>query len=517
MLDTAKTTSHLTVADSIRETFESLVIAFILAFVFRAFVVEAFVIPTGSMADTLRGAHFRLVCKRCGYGYNFGFTPEHHTNPAKQERFKRGVVPNFEIRVHEEGFRNPMKGPACPLCGEPIPESDKRYVSNGDRILVLKYIYQFIDPETWDVVVFKNPTNPTENYIKRLIGRPDETVELIDGDVYITRKGQSEAQIQRKPKRVQDVLWLKAFDNDYQPPQEKAMANWGQPFKPEADNGTWRIGSIRHRFEFTGSGSDTVLQFDRNRLRKIVNRCAYNPPNREENYYTSDLKLSFVLTPEKDQGQIEVRLGKYERIYSGIVSFDGTCVIRQEPPKNGEGKAKIIAQTQVAPLQAGQPVEVSFAVVDHTWQLEVGREKLIELGPSDPLDWGYRPDSKSMLPSVSLRGQGCAFYLDHIVLYRDTHYTNADKRAEGWGTEGHPITLNQDEFFVLGDNSPMSSDSRYWSSRGLGNGKTYREGTVPRDYLIGKAFFVYWPAGYRPPKYGKWPIIPNVGEMRFIH
>jgi hypothetical protein len=34
--------------------------------------------------------------------------------------------------------------------------------------------------------------------------------------------------------------------------------------------------------------------------------------------------------------------------------------------------------------------------------------------------------------------------------------------------------------------------------------------------MLGKAFFVYWPAGYRP-----WPsapgIIPNFGDMRFIH
>ena len=36
--------------ESLKETFESVIIAFILAFIFRAYVVEAFVIPTGSMA-----------------------------------------------------------------------------------------------------------------------------------------------------------------------------------------------------------------------------------------------------------------------------------------------------------------------------------------------------------------------------------------------------------------------------------------------------------------------------------
>lgn len=42
-------------ADSIATTLEWLITAFILAFVFRAFVMEAFRIPTGSMADTLKG------------------------------------------------------------------------------------------------------------------------------------------------------------------------------------------------------------------------------------------------------------------------------------------------------------------------------------------------------------------------------------------------------------------------------------------------------------------------------
>jgi len=71
--------------------------------------------------------------------------------------------------------------------------------------------------------------------------------------------------------------------------------------------------------------------------------------------------------------------------------------------------------------------------------------------------------------------------------------------------------------FVMGDNSPYSLDSRLWFTQGLGNGDTrYRPGTVPRDYLIGKAFFVYWPSGFRPHTKVRFPLVPNVGNMRFI-
>src|SRR5438552_19006960 len=59
---------------NIKETIESILVAFILAFIFRAFVVEAFVIPTGSMAPTLMGAHMRFTCQDCGYPFDVNYT-----------------------------------------------------------------------------------------------------------------------------------------------------------------------------------------------------------------------------------------------------------------------------------------------------------------------------------------------------------------------------------------------------------------------------------------------------------
>src|SRR5271156_4859706 len=58
---------------NVKETIESIVVAFILAFIFRAFVVEAFVIPTGSMAPTLDGAHMRYRCPDCGYVFDVNY------------------------------------------------------------------------------------------------------------------------------------------------------------------------------------------------------------------------------------------------------------------------------------------------------------------------------------------------------------------------------------------------------------------------------------------------------------
>ena len=110
-------------------------------------------------------------------------------------------------------------------------------MANGDRILVLKCVYQFVDPKRWDVVVFKNPINPTENYIKRLIGLPGDTIEIIDGDIYIN------GLIARKPPAVQKELWMPIYDNDFQPvnPNERAGFNghrWQPPF--HLDGSAWK-------------------------------------------------------------------------------------------------------------------------------------------------------------------------------------------------------------------------------------------------------------------------------------
>jgi len=72
--DTTAPSNHAKSDGNVKETVESILVAFILAFIFRAFVVEAFVIPTGSMAPTLYGAHMRFRCPDCGYSFDVGYS-----------------------------------------------------------------------------------------------------------------------------------------------------------------------------------------------------------------------------------------------------------------------------------------------------------------------------------------------------------------------------------------------------------------------------------------------------------
>lgn len=52
--------------DSFRELIETIVFVVVLVLMLKTFLAEAFVIPTGSMADTLLGYHYKVKCEDCG-------------------------------------------------------------------------------------------------------------------------------------------------------------------------------------------------------------------------------------------------------------------------------------------------------------------------------------------------------------------------------------------------------------------------------------------------------------------
>src|SRR5262245_65715113 len=107
---------------TVREYFESIVIAVILALFIRTFVVQAFKIPTGSMENNLLIGDHLLVNK-------FVFGPS-------ETGLERALLPMGTIK----------RG---------------------------------------DVIVFKYPEEPDRDYIKRVIGLPGETLELKAKKIYI--------------------------------------------------------------------------------------------------------------------------------------------------------------------------------------------------------------------------------------------------------------------------------------------------------------------------------------------
>lgn len=55
----------------------------------------------------------------------------------------------------------------------------------GDQIFGNRLAYKFNDPNRYDIVIFRYPDDEKQYFIKRIIGLPGETVNIVDGKVYI--------------------------------------------------------------------------------------------------------------------------------------------------------------------------------------------------------------------------------------------------------------------------------------------------------------------------------------------
>lgn len=559
---TVSTTSPGDMHEGIKDTTESIVVAFILAFVFRTFMIEAFVIPTGSMAATLYGKHGAIVCEDCAWQNDYGLT-DLATRGARfgsdnQVRCQNCNHLNSDLTIHD-GARS-RKRPGKPTRGN---------AEAGDRILVFKWPFDFgaetFGPRRWDVTVFKNPAAGDENFIKRLVGMPSEVLEILDGDIYsvpienlsdrslraledvrrnkyqerfeqpngAARGFRSSAVprfvldelsrklvIRRKTDDAQKAMWVVLYHHDYPPLEwDDDQPRW----KPvETDGAMWS--AAHRRLVFSGaSGASATVRFDG---KNIVDHNAYNidVPRRAWNA-VSDLRFDAVLYRRAGDGALEITLPKHEDDFTVRLNANGRVTLTRTPMDGGE--PIVLGETLVAPFEPDRPVDIAFQNVDYRLAVEIDGHEVLATTPEQ-----YAPDVKALRtrrPRSSRKPWIKATNLDielwHVVLSRDEHYTTVSfepAHTAGWGTANNPILLRKGEYFMLGDNSPASRDSRLWDQVGahlVDRGENYQLGTVPSDQLIGRAFFVYWPSGLRPdwlPFLGDRGVIPNVGRMRWI-
>jgi signal peptidase I len=561
--------------ETLKETFESIVIAFILAFIFRAYVVEAFIIPTGSMAPTLLGQHFEVRCEQCGYG----FTVDHAREPRAASRALTAD---------------------CPMCRFPQDIPFATPTRSGDRLLVQKYLYNLIEPRRWDVVVFRNPqafndtdgsAGPKINYIKRLVGLPNEALLLIDGNVFVRPLDQPDApwRIARKTdpqanadwEAIQRSVWQPVYHSAYVPIDQGRASRasrgdtavrrqaWRIPWRPTNDaDPRWDLGGPQRGWQRTYRFTPDPGQPDRpgelrfdwsdyythgtpyayNRLVHRATRGVFRGQPIEE------LRLAVVATPRgpgvSTELEITARLEETRERLGVRLQADGGVELYRGPLASDDGPAvnRAIGHVSLPPSPVDQPRRVELWWVDQEALVWIDGEVVLRRTFDLPMQLVRSRPAPSDTPHVAIRVHGGAAALSGVELDRDLAYTPRlgdgtpatrgalSRNARGQLTDAPPIAIRPARFFVLGDNSPISSDGRFWNDvepwierrmfseqerLGLdtptdGGGLANYSHVVPRGLLVGRAFFIYFPAPYAVNRTGR-QVLPNFGAMRLVH
>lgn len=573
-----------------RDTFEQIVLAFVLALVFRTFEAEAFVIPTGSMAPTLYGRNKEMKCEACGFDLVVG---------ASSELTKDSGRLRSDARI---------EGAVCPNCRYPNRGMEQARVFNGDRILVNKFPYELGDPDRWDVFVFKYPEKPGTNYIKRLVGLPGETIRIDGGDLFTLGEDGSQTILRKSPDK-QQALQIPLYHHDYAcAPLDKA--GWPQRWTglmrvPAADAWTedpagWSHEPADRSFRIAGDQCAAEQKWLRYRHTAPTvadwNAIAAGQPGQPQPRLIGDFcGYNTVWGRDRDHIHGEIEWGAATQIETGVfwtgdLTFTGEISVESlgDTPQltlelcegpwwhraefdltTGEVRLVEIAThlseadehelaTADTPLQGTGTWTVSFANVDDRLCLWIDG-RLIDFGDaanlSRPVTSLRRRPQWSDLAPVGIAAKGAAVKVAHLELDRDIYYRSKgggfdwdggqlgdsmtdpeawyqhyeDSRNHITNMDQMEIRIPSDHYLALGDNSPRSSDSRYWADG---------QQTVPRANLVGKAFWIYWPHGVpflnggqgygivshrlengdKVPDYPQYvaPFYPDVGRMKRI-
>jgi signal peptidase I len=355
---------------------------------------------------------------------------------------------------------------------EPTLHGDPRH---GDRILVNKLAGA---PERFDIAVFEGWAEDRKNYVKRCVARPGEKLDLHEGDVWI------DGELVRKEGDAYEALLVEVYDRERETrrTESRVAADSGAAFETD-----FRA-RVAELWRFDGVGAcemqaDEAAPFAGFRLRAPDEPAPLAAP--AQLVWHEFVEDTYV-DPESGDMRIGTRSVCDQRVTASVKPVPHTgarvemALTRGEDHEyvatlcgDGRGVALYADKVEVARapdvvLREGVPTKVSFSQVDYVLRLCVDGRLVLRHdlpAPDDP-----RTEGQPGTPSIRVpRG---AAWIDPLRLERDVYwvpYPTSDVDR-----------LGPDEFFMLGDNSSNSHDSRAL-------------GPVHRRRLVGAPLLVVWP------------------------
>lgn len=575
---TAIAAARTTKPNAFRQFVESLLCLALAVIVFRTFEVEGYMISTGSMAPALLGFHKQVVCPTCGFPFAYGV--------AYQSDSPRAITGDGDEHSEDVNGYDPEERQlcTCPNCGQRAIDISQVPRNQGDQLLVFREAYWTRMPHRWEVIVFRNPYDTTQAYVKRLAGLPGETIAIRYGDVY------ANGILCRKDYATQKAVRIPVYLHNYEPKDDPEwQSRWrpddgwvrdGQGFVIAGNNPTqmpdavpndpavhgldltpekdpWAFVTYGHYVRLGGRHEtaikiptmEEVLDWPQDML-----PATYDDKTRQLSI-TGAMPIELwdrLRKVSKEAQFLEAIDQLYFRSHLSPVMDDyGYNRFSSQSSQNAVRDVMISVEVQVegpSEAPAGQrqfAVDVTDNDITYRLLLDYARKeiKLLadpDIAPDDPplrtASWnpdlesgpcqiemslfdrqvtaainGEEPFEAWEIPTpvpahepprfpVRFGSRGLAARVKSLEVYRDVYYTSKP--------DDKPYTLEEEEFYVLGDNSPVSLDSRRW-----------KDGAVPMQLLLGKPFVVHLPSRQMKIRIGdsiRHIRIPDFPRVRYI-
>ncbi|MCC7015489.1 MAG: signal peptidase I [Planctomycetes bacterium] len=342
-----------------------------------------------------------------------------------------------------EAYQIPTGSMQPTLMGQEFRERGQVVGEVKDRILVDKLSFHYRDPERFEVVIFKYPLNRAQNFVKRLIGLPGDHLKIQNGDLWQRSSASEPWKVLRRPSKVMADQW-KAIDLGEAPRGVHWVSDDGREIKSRDVD---VAGPAALTFAAHGGGSilDTYAHGYPVGMQESMKK--HPEPHRSNANTVGDLRVTGRVTakPQLERCVIEISEGgrRYRFEIAGPASKEATHV-RASWAKR-EAFETLDISVEGVRLAAGQAVEFTAQNLDDQLRLELDGQEIAAVEV---------PTSVDQTSAVRIELLGGGALLEELQVWRDIYYLE--------GTFSSEWVLPAGCYFMMGDNTQDSSDSREW-------------------------------------------------------
>jgi Signal peptidase, peptidase S26 len=378
-----------------------------------------------SMAPALCGAHHVVICGDCGFP--FRCDAEH---------------------VPADGRA------ACPNCGFTEIDLGTARRAPPERAIIDRWPLLWRSPQRGEVVAVQLPKG--ELAVKRIAALPGERMVIRGGDLYADKRPI------RKSRSELRAVRLLVHDNAYQP---RKTAGLPPRWQPTGISSGWKASGAGFRIEPSKPYDNSVdwLAYVHwpctadTRLRgaqsPVMDNDSYNQGElRRTLSSVSDVMLSCRV---RASGESHIMFAAVD----GLLRFE--AVIESGKQVVLLSRDETVFKRTLATDFTQRPTDVEFGLVDQQVLLVVNGQTLVRF------EYEREDDDRALSEEptpLAIGSRGLGLSVEDLRVWRDIYFLDPNSLPRRWEATS---PLSAGHFALLGDNQPVSIDSRHWHPPGI--------------------------------------------------